>query len=280
MRALNGDNNSEVQLRLASQLRISVSSGSLYAVFSVIDMASSSQPITWSSFFSSKSSSYATLSAQPLTGGKPLVKASNHPEETVKKHCRRLLRNPTLPLKLTQKQWKVVRSVEAQLDDIEAEQPNSKPIIRKLGNKQCFAVIKGRSTKPMQQPAIPHSLEVSLKKMQLNERFVRLKPRYRSISAVLQDQSKDSIHSNEENYKAMKSGLISTKKTQNKDAVEQNIERLVQQQAHKRTSSLLRFHPIKRINIHFLLRQSEARKAILKSPDPCDPQNLRLPMNL
>ena len=258
----------------------SVSSGSLSAVFSVIDMAKASQTLTWSSFFSSKSSSYATLPTQPLTGEKPLVKASNNPEETVKKHCRQFLSNPTLPLKPTQKQWKIVKSVEAQLKDFEAKRPSSKATIGKLTKKQCFAVIKGRSTKPRQQLAIPHSLEVSLKKIQLNERFVRLKPRYRSIPAVLQDQSKDSICSNEENYKATKSGLVSTKKTHNKDAIEQNIERLVRQQAHRRTASLLRFHPIKRINIHFLLRQSEARKPILKSPDPCDPQNLRLPMNI
>lgn len=245
-------------------------------------MAKTPLPSNWSSFFSSKSSSVASLPTLSQTEAKFQGQVGLNPGEIARKSCRRLLRNPSLPPKHIHKQVKAINTLEAQFEE---EKTNNRPILPKFALKLSFAQLRKRRTdtilkfKPTKGPTISHTLEISLKKVVLNEREMphfRLKPRYRSIPPVLQDQSKDSIVSNDEHSQ---SSPVPVKKTNDKDSITQSIERMVRQQAHRRTNSTLSHsHHIKPLNLHFLLRQSEARKAVLKSEDPCDPQNLRLPM--
>jgi len=251
-------------------------------------MAKTPLAYNWPSFFSSKSSSVATLPTLSQIKAKSQIKAGLNPGEIARKTCRRLLRNPSLPPKQANKQLKALSTVEAQFEDEAVDRPSSKPAPSKFAPKLSFTELKKRRRdtvlkfKPVQTPVVVHSLEISLKKIVLNEREIariRLKPRYRSIPPVQQDQSKDSIFSNDEDSKPTQCSQFPAKRNGSKDSIALSIERMVRQQAHKRTSStLLHSRHIKPLNIHFLLKQSEARKPVLKSEDPCDPQNLRLPM--
>lgn len=227
-----------------------------------IDMAKYLHSSLSSAFFTTKSYSVTTLPTHISVSRRKSGEIISFPKEKIPLNVKR---NPGFE---RTKPIIHVNSGIMHIDKVQKNRRNDRKMQANFGTTLHFAYgsqyPEAHTVELKRSQELGQNLEISQKKVLLRQRDrpkIRLKPRYRSNPPMRHNDSKESFEDD----------------SPSKSQITQNIERLVREQVSKRLP--IHHQPRQKpVNIHYLLRQSEARKVTVKAKDGGGRLELKIPM--